>query len=192
MGRSETSCSQIDVKDYFFGEAPEAAAHVASCSMCTAELDQLRAVRVTLLSVREEELPQRIGFVSDKIFEPSPVRRFFANFWMSGARLGFASAAMLSCALLVYSARAQPSVVERLVEVASAPVDVNAAVAKAVKVALAEQEQKTLLLLEASDKKHQKEEDQLELRVAEYATNLDKMVAMNNKMLQIAYNSEAQ
>jgi hypothetical protein len=176
-------CSEINVKDYFFGEAPEAAGHVAICPVCSAELDQLRAMRGTLLTLREEEPPQRIGFVSDKIFQPSPVRRFFANFWMSGARLGFASAAMLSCALLVYATRTQP---------ATTQMDVNAIVAKAVKTAMVEQEQKTRLLLEASDRKHQQEEDQLAQRVAEYTTNLDKTLAMNNKLMQISYNSDAQ
>ena len=180
------SCSEIDVRDYFFGETPEAADDVANCPACTAELDQLRAMRGTLLTLREEEPPQRIGFVSDKIFQPSPMRRFFANFWMSSARLGFASAAMLSCALLVYATRPQPAT-----QVAS-QANVNAAVAKAVKTAMSEQEQKTRLLLEASDRKHQQEEDQLAQRVAEYTTNLEKTLAMNNKLMQISYNSEAQ
>jgi hypothetical protein len=173
-------CSEIDVRDYFFGEAPELSGHVANCAACAAELEQLRAMRSTLLTVRDEELPQRIGFVSDKIFEPSPLRRFFANFWMSGARLGFASAAMLSCALLVYSERSHPAT----------QVDVNTVVAKAVKAAVAGQEQKTRQLIEASDRKHQQEEDQLALRVAEYTTNLDKTLMMNNKLMQITYNNE--
>ncbi len=177
---------RIHVKDYFFGEAPEAADHVAICEACTAELEQLRAMRGTLLTLREEEPPQRIGFVSDKIFQPSPVRRFFANFWMSGARLGFASAAMLSCALLIYSART-PAATQFANQA-----DVNALVAKAVKTAMVEQEQKTRQLLEASDRKHQQDEDQLAQRVAEYTINLDKTLAMNNKLMQISYNSEAQ
>ena len=178
-------CSEINVKDYFFGEAPEAAGHVAICEACQAELEQLRAMRGTLLTLRDEEPPQRIGFVSDKIFEPSPVRRFLANFWMSSARLGFASAAMLSCALVVYSMRTPAPT--QLANQA----DVNALVAKAVNTAMVEQEKKTRLLLEASDRKHQQEEDQLAQRVAEYTTNLEKTMAMNNKLMQITYN-EAQ
>jgi hypothetical protein len=177
--------SEINVKDYFFGEAPEAAGHVAICEACTAELEQLKAMRGTLLTLRDEEPPQRIGFVSDKIFEPSPLRRFLANFWMSSARLGFASAAMLSCALVLYSTRTQPAT--QLANQA----EVNALVAKAVKTAMVEQEKKTRLLLEASDRKHQQEEDQLAQRVAEYTSNLDKTMAMNNKLMQITYN-EAQ
>jgi hypothetical protein len=160
------SCSEIDVRDYFFGEAPDAAAHVAGCADCTAELDRLRTMRTTLLTLHEEEPPQRIGFVSDKIFEPSPWRRFFANFWLSGAQLGFASAAMLSAALLIFSAGLQRKIVE---------LDVNTIVARAVAV---------------SDRKHQAEELELEQRVAEYTTNLDKRMAMNNKMMSVAYSGE--
>jgi hypothetical protein len=177
-------CTEIDVRDYFFGELPEAEGHIAACADCTAALGQLRATRTALLTLREEEPPQRIGFVSDKIFQPSPVRRFFASFWLSGARLGFASAAMLSIALLAFSARP--------VQVATQQMDVNAVVAKAVKTAMAQEEQKTQLLLEAADRKHQEKEDALALRVGEYITNLDKTMAMNNKLMSIGYNSEAQ
>jgi hypothetical protein len=57
----------------------------------------------------EEEIPQRIAFVSDKIFEPSPWRRWLAAFWNSGARLGFASAAMLSASLVLFALRPAPA-----------------------------------------------------------------------------------
>jgi hypothetical protein len=67
------------------------------------ELDRLRLTETALMCLRDEEIPQRIGFVSDKIFEPSPWRRWWAAFWGSAARLGFASAAMLSVALVVFS-----------------------------------------------------------------------------------------
>ncbi len=182
-------CSEFDVKDYFFGEVPDSGNHLATCGACMAELDQLRAVRSTLLTLHEQEPPQRIGFVSDKIFEPSPLRRFFASFWLSGARLGFASAAMLSVALLVFSARTQPRIIERRVEVAqaAAPVDVDAAVAKAVSVAMAGQEKKYRILLEASDRKHQVEERQLAIRVAEYVTNLEKTMGTNNRLQLTSY-----
>jgi hypothetical protein len=54
-----------------------------------------------LFALREEEIPQRIGFVSDQVFEPSPWRRWWAALWGSTGRLAFASAAMLSIAILV-------------------------------------------------------------------------------------------
>jgi hypothetical protein len=58
-----------------------------------------------LFALREEEIPQRIGFVSDQVFEPSPWRRWWAALWGSTARLAFASAAMLSIAILVTALR---------------------------------------------------------------------------------------
>jgi hypothetical protein len=57
----------------------------------------------------DEEIPQRIAFVSDKIFEPSPWRRWLAAFWNSGARLGFASAAMLSASLVLFALKPAPA-----------------------------------------------------------------------------------
>jgi hypothetical protein len=66
-------------------------------------LDQLHLTQAALFSLRDEEIPQRIAFVSDPVFEPSGARRWWAAFWGSPARLGFAGAAMLSAAL-VFSA----------------------------------------------------------------------------------------
>ena len=100
------SCSPFDLKDYFLQELPgpqqrEVEGHVKSCQVCREELDRLQLTGAALFSLRDEEIPQRIAFVSDKVFEPSPWRRGWAAFWGSSARLGFASAAMLSVALLV-------------------------------------------------------------------------------------------
>jgi anti-sigma factor RsiW len=100
------SCSPFDLRDYFLKELAEpdsrqVETHLRACAACREELDRLRVTEAALLTLREEEIPQRIAFVSDKIFEPSPARRWWAAFWNSGARLGFASAAMLSAALLV-------------------------------------------------------------------------------------------
>jgi len=102
------SCSPYDLRDYLFEELTtaqqgELRVHLKSCAPCTTELDALRATHATLLSLRDEEIPQRIGFVSDKVFEPSPFRRWLAGFWTSSARLGFVSAAMLSAAILVHA-----------------------------------------------------------------------------------------
>jgi anti-sigma factor RsiW len=100
------SCSPFELKDYFLKELPnpqqrEVEAHVKGCQVCREELDRLQLTEAALFSLRDEEMPQRIAFVSDKIFEPSPWRRWWAAFWSSSARLGFASAAMLSAALIV-------------------------------------------------------------------------------------------
>jgi anti-sigma factor RsiW len=102
------SCSPFDLKDYFLKElaVPQAAQveeHIHNCPACREEFDRLRLTEAALFSLRDEEIPQRIAFVSDKIFEPSPARRWFSAFWGSAGRLGFASAAMLSAAIVFSS-----------------------------------------------------------------------------------------
>jgi hypothetical protein len=100
------SCSPFDLQDYFFGELPErdrreVAVHSKTCVACREALQRLESTRASLLSVRDEEIPQRIGFLSDRVYEPSILLRWWRAFWASGPRLGFASAAMLSAAIVV-------------------------------------------------------------------------------------------
>ncbi|MGA9625323.1 MAG: zf-HC2 domain-containing protein [Bryobacteraceae bacterium] len=104
------SCSPFDLRDYFLKELPDSErrqveAHVRNCQPCLEELDRLRLTEAALFALREEEIPRRIGFVSDQVFEPSPWRRWWAGLWGSTARLAFASAAMLSVAILVAALR---------------------------------------------------------------------------------------
>jgi hypothetical protein len=104
------SCSPYDLRDYLFDElAPaertDVRAHVAACQSCEAELESLRLTQSALLTIRDEEIPQRIGFVSDKVFEPSPFRRWLSGFWLSASRIGFVSAAMLSAAIFTLALR---------------------------------------------------------------------------------------
>ena len=103
------SCSPFDLKDYFLQELPSPArvqveAHVNHCPACREELERLQLTGAALFSVRDEEIPQRIAFVSDQIFEPSPLRRWFSGFWGSTARLGFASALVLSASIFFFAA----------------------------------------------------------------------------------------
>jgi anti-sigma factor RsiW len=109
---NDMSCSPFDLRDYFLKELPapdtrQVESHVRTCRSCQEELERLRLTETALFSLRDEEVPQRIAFVSDKIFEPSAWRRTWSTFWNSGARLGFAGAAMLSIAILV-SAMTRP------------------------------------------------------------------------------------
>ncbi len=102
-------CSPFDLKDYFFGELPADGRHavdehLASCARCREELESLELTRSALLAVPDEEPPRRIGFVSDKVFE----QRWWQRLWASGPGLGFASAAMLSAAILVHTFAAKP------------------------------------------------------------------------------------
>ena len=107
------SCSPFDLKDYFVRELNQAdrsqvEAHLKTCAGCREEMERLQLMEAALGSLREEEIPQRIAFVSDRVFEPSPLGRWWGAFWNSSARLGFAAAAMLSGAIL-FSALTRPA-----------------------------------------------------------------------------------
>ena len=98
------NCVPDDLKDLFFGELDarerkRVEEHLGACTPCQTEYDRLQLTQTALLSVREEELPRRIAFVSDKVFEP----RWYRKLWNSGPKLGFIAAAMLSCAILVHA-----------------------------------------------------------------------------------------
>jgi anti-sigma factor RsiW len=146
------SCSPFDLKDYFLKELPspqrlQVEAHVKTCDACREDLDRLQLTEAALFSLRDEEIPQRIAFVSDKIFEPSPLRRWFTAFWGSTARLGFASAAMLSCAIFYFAATRtapapnRPAVIEKVtVAAAPSPAEIQEQIHQAVAVAVAEVE----------------------------------------------------
>ena len=151
------SCSPFDLRDYHFQELADpqrrqVEAHVKTCEPCREELGRLQLTESALFTLREEEIPQRIAFVSDPIFEPSPLRRFFSDFWGSAARLGFASAAMLSAALVVFAmyrpAPAPAPVAPAVTMAATAPsVDVQALVDAAVAKAEARQAVKTAAIM---------------------------------------------
>src|SRR5205807_9838417 len=156
--RCVMSCSPFDLKDYFLRELPdphqrEVEVHVSCCPVCREGLDRLQLTGAALFSLRDEEIPQRIAFVSDKIFEPSPWRRWWTAFWGSGARLGFASAAMLSVALLVSAvmrtAPARPKTPPVVAGVSDADIQtrIDNAVAKAVAEVDARQMQKAAPLM---------------------------------------------
>jgi anti-sigma factor RsiW len=162
------SCSPFDLRDYFFGELAEPERrqlelHVRSCSGCHEDLDRLRITHSTMLALRDEEVPQRIGFVSDKVFEPSLVRRLWLAFWGSSGRLGFASAAMLSVALVVFSfyrpAGAAPPMAAAQVDTSKIEAQVadrvGAAVEKAVAESEARQARKMAEVLAATERRFQ-------------------------------------
>lgn len=94
-------CSSVDVKAYALGEPASRAdaAHVESCESCRGELEQLRLTHSALLSLKDEEVPQRIAFVSDKVFEP----RWWQRIWHSGPVMGFASASVLAVAITAHA-----------------------------------------------------------------------------------------
>lgn len=168
------SCSPFDLKDYFLKELPDpqarkTEAHVRTCVSCREELDRLSITEAALFALRDEEIPQRIAFVSDPVFEPSPARRWWAALWSSGPRLGFVSAAMLSAAILVSAFMrppqpAAPLVGTPAVQTISAE-DVQAridqAVAKAVSESEARQEARQNLLVADFERRERRNRQEL-------------------------------
>ena len=163
------SCSPFDLKDYFLQELSAAhraqvEGHVRQCAACREELERLQLTQNALFSLREEEIPQRIAFVSDPIFEPSPLRRWLGGFWASTARLGFASAAMLSISLIYFSATRPAPAPERAAAptiAAASPIltqeqinqQIQTAIVKAVAEAEARQTEKTVQLTAALEQR---------------------------------------
>ena len=98
------NCSQHDLKGYLLGELSAAERllveyHLGECSDCREEQERLRLTAAALGSLPEEEMPYRIAFVSDKVFEP----KGWKWLWNSAPRLGFVSAAILAAAILVHA-----------------------------------------------------------------------------------------
>jgi anti-sigma factor RsiW len=162
------SCS-IDLKAYVVGELARherdaAEDHVRGCQNCREELDRLNLTRSALVSLEDEEIPRRIAFVSDRVFEP----RWWQTIWHSGPVMGFASAALLAAAILVVGFERPvalatgssdgPSVdaaqIERRVE-AQVNARVDAAVSKAVSVAEAKQSAEFAKLVKATELQRQ-------------------------------------
>jgi anti-sigma factor RsiW len=103
------SCSLVDLKAYVVGEVSrqERGAvedHVRGCQSCREELDRLELTRSALAALEDEEIPRRIAFVSDRVFEP----RWWQTMWHSGPAMGFASAALLAAAILVHGFESRP------------------------------------------------------------------------------------
>ena len=182
------SCSPFDLKDYFLKELPspqrlQVEAHEKSCDACREDLDRLQLTEAALFSLRDEEIPQRIAFVSDKIFEPSPLRRWFTAFWGSTARLGFASAALLSCSIFYFAATRtapapnRPAVIEKVtVAAAPSPAEIQQQIHEAVAAAVAEvearQAEKTNKLV--ADLEHRSDEMRRSLQLVAGEYELDR------------------
>jgi len=151
------SCSVVDVKAYFLGELEkrdkaQVESHLGACAECREELERLGVMRTALETLPEEEVPRRIAFVSDKVFEP----RWWQAIWRSGPAMGFASAALLAAAILVHGFTRPPvtMVTERQVaamDAAAINKHIDEEVAKRVEVIVAQQHQ----MFEASEKRHE-------------------------------------
>jgi anti-sigma factor RsiW len=186
------SCAPFDLKDYFLGELRVAdreavERHLEMCAACRDEVNALGMTRSALLSLSDEEPPRRIAFVSDQVFESS----WWQKLWRSGPQLGFASAAMLSAALLVHAfvprtaPMAAPAPVAQTVPIEKA-VNVDAEVQKRLETAVAHavsasQSQQSAQVLELVNQRLRQAESRHRedlLLVREYLERMDKRNAM--------------
>jgi anti-sigma factor RsiW len=100
------SCESFDWKAYALGELAaterrEAEAHAATCEGCCEELAHVRLTVDTLSALREEEVPRRIAFVSDKVFEP--------RWWETFLRPSFAAACVIAAAIVAHGYMTRPA-----------------------------------------------------------------------------------
>ena len=92
--------AQPDWKAYALGEMDakarrEAEAHAATCVGCQEEMASLRVTLDAMATLRDEEMPRRIAFVSDKVFEP--------KWWQRWWNPTFASACVVAASILVHA-----------------------------------------------------------------------------------------
>lgn len=150
----------LDLKAFSLGEATAAErknveSHVKSCHACREELSRLELTFASLGALREEEVPKRIAFVSDKVFEPT----WWQRIWNSGPQLGFASAGMLAAALVFHGVAARPVVAPVIPQVASSQQpqvteeQIQKRIDRAVALAEERQQQRTAELLQAAEKR---------------------------------------
>jgi anti-sigma factor RsiW len=172
-------CDRADlVRDYAFDELTAAERqsmerHFAQCPDCAVELDRWRLTTAALRVLPDVEIPRRIAFVSDKVFEPS----WFGAFWNSAARLGFASACVLSAGLsfAAYHRGTEVRTVVQTTDVSGvSKAAIAEAVAKAVALAVdkahADDVRITQAALDAVDRKYEKKQQNLMIAMQE---NLD-------------------
>jgi anti-sigma factor RsiW len=128
------SCDRYDWKAYALGELAanerrEAEAHSSACEGCRGELAHVRLTIDTLSVLRDEEVPRRIAFVSDKVFEP--------RWWETFLKPSFAAACVIAAAILVHGYMMRPAAdgaemqarIDRAVDRAVADVEQRNAVA---------------------------------------------------------------
>jgi anti-sigma factor RsiW len=187
------SCSSLnfkaDLKAYFLGEVTRAEKssvddHVRACQSCREELDRLKLTDTALRSLVEEDAPQRIAFVSDKVFEP----RWYETIWRSGPAMGFASAVLLAGAILVhgFSLRtpAQP-VATPTVNTAQIEQRIEREVNVRLDTVVAKQREQMASMLDATEKRYEskRQADLVEVRQVReyYRSQMGRLMVAANK-----------
>ncbi|MBI2687904.1 MAG: hypothetical protein HYX27_16470 [Acidobacteria bacterium] len=154
------------LKDYVFGELSPAdrravEAAVASDGALRDELARLQVTQSALFSLREEELPRRIAFVSDKVFAP----KWWQVWLASGPRMGFASAVLLAGAIVVHGfAQPKPAAAPApVIDQARLEQRISEEVAKALPAALEPAEKRYSMQLASAMKEAESKYQQMRL-----------------------------
>ncbi len=89
-----------DLRDYLFDELTAAERNAVEDYLTTsaegrAELEQMRLTHAALFHLPEEEIPQRIAFVSDPVLEPSAWQRFWLEFLGGAPRFAMSMAGVM-------------------------------------------------------------------------------------------------
>jgi hypothetical protein len=140
------TCDNFDLKGYLLGEVDPAekhriAGHLAACETCHEEMDRLSLTNMALGSLRDEEPPRRIAFVSDKVFEPRWWQR------LQAPSLAFGSALVLAAAILAHGALTRPT------STATAPNIDTAAIEQRLERKFDDRLAKTVSAVQAQDRK---------------------------------------
>lgn len=103
------TCPDFDWKGFVLEELPaaekrQARHHLDGCASCRQEVEELELTLTALSRLPVAEIPRRIGFVSDPVFEDP----WWKRLWNTGPRLGFAAAAMLACAIVAHGYMLKP------------------------------------------------------------------------------------
>lgn len=188
------SCSELDLKAYVLGESPEAdrravEAHAAACTSCREELERLRLTEAALRALPAEEMPRRIAFVSDRVFEPS----WWQRLWRPAPGWALASAALVAAAILAHGWM-RPAVVVRGPVADQAAITaavecevsrrLEAAVAQAVAAHSAAEEEKTAKLVRAI-------REEFEIRRREDRAQIEQAFEILNKRLNVVHLASA-
>src|ERR1700719_902313 len=125
-------CKSWDWKAYALGELDrpareQAETHHSTCASCREELATLRLTLDALSTLHDEEVPRRIAFVSDKVFEP----RWWQRLWNPT----FAAASVVALAILIHG-------LIGFTRPGADPAEIQARVNKAVATAVADTEER--------------------------------------------------
>lgn len=189
------SCSELDLKAYVLGESPEAdrrtvEAHAAACPSCREELERLRLTEAALRALPAEEIPRRIAFVSDRVFEPS----WWQRLWRPAPGWALASAALVAAAILAHGWMRPPAVVVQ------APAVDPAAIAAAVEREVSRRLEETVAQAVAAHSAAESEKtaklvrairEEFEIRRREDRAQIEQAFEVLNKRLNVVHLASA-